>query len=185
MCAENSSFLKEGYQHLLLECIRRFGKETPEPEKEEQSPVSWLMPEKEKKSPVSWMVPGKEPELIESFQPVWKRAARKLAENYGTGGLRRGQNLSLIHIWSIFTPLFSAQCAAGCHRLYDRADGCCRSRRFLLSLWEVTETSSGLSTPCRRTAGQHRSASGGGRASGAGLPPDHRILRAAVSGRTD
>lgn len=28
------------------------------------------------------------------------------------------------------TPLFSAQCAAGCHRLYDRADGCCRSRRF-------------------------------------------------------
>lgn len=31
MCAENSSFLKEGYQHLLLECIRRFGKETPEP----------------------------------------------------------------------------------------------------------------------------------------------------------
>ena len=48
MCAENSSFLKEGYQHLLLECIRRFGKETPEPEKEEQSPVSWLMPEKEK-----------------------------------------------------------------------------------------------------------------------------------------
>ena len=33
MCAENSSFLKEGYQHLLLECIRRFGKETPEPEK--------------------------------------------------------------------------------------------------------------------------------------------------------
>ena len=34
MCAENSSFLKEGYQHLLLECIRRFGKETPEPEKE-------------------------------------------------------------------------------------------------------------------------------------------------------
>ena len=92
MCAENSSFLKEGYQHLLLECIRRFGKETPEPEKEEQSPVSWLMPEKEKKSPVSWMVPGKEPELIESFQPVWKRAARKLAENYGTGGLRRGRN---------------------------------------------------------------------------------------------
>ena len=79
MCAENSSFLKEGYQHLLLECIRRFGKETPEPEKEEQSPVSWLMPEKET-------------ELIESFQPVWKRAARKLAENYGTGGLRRGQN---------------------------------------------------------------------------------------------
>lgn len=50
------------------------------------------MPEKEKKSPVSWMVPGKEPELIESFQPVWKRAARKLAENYGTGGLRRGRN---------------------------------------------------------------------------------------------
>ena len=36
MCAENSSFLKEGYQHLLLECIRRFGKETPEPEKKEQ-----------------------------------------------------------------------------------------------------------------------------------------------------
>ena len=57
MCAENSSFLKEGYQHLLLECIRRFGKETPEPEKEEQSPVSWLMPEKEKQSPVSWLVP--------------------------------------------------------------------------------------------------------------------------------
>lgn len=27
--------------------------------------------------------------------------------------------------------------------------GCCRSRRFLLSLWEVPETSSGLSTPCR------------------------------------
>ena len=55
MCAENSSFLKEGYQHLLLECIRRFGKETPEPEKEEQSPVSWLMPEKEKNVlPVSW-----------------------------------------------------------------------------------------------------------------------------------
>ena len=79
MCTENSSFLKEGYQHLLLECIRRFGKETPEPEKEEQSLVSWLMP-------------GKEPELIESFQPVWKRAARKLAENYGTGGLRRGRN---------------------------------------------------------------------------------------------
>jgi predicted deacetylase len=26
---------------------------------------------------------------------------------------------------------------------------------------------------------------GGGRASGAGLPADHRILRAAVSGRTD
>lgn len=48
MCAENSSFLKEGYQHLLLECIRRFGKETPEPEKREQPPVSWLMPEKEK-----------------------------------------------------------------------------------------------------------------------------------------
>lgn len=47
MCAENSSFLKEGYQHLLLECIRRFGKETPEPEKKEQPPVSWLMPEKE------------------------------------------------------------------------------------------------------------------------------------------
>lgn len=92
MCAENSSFLKEGYQHLLLECIRRFGKETPEPEKEEQSPVSWLMPEKEKKSPVSWLVPEKETELIESFQPVWKRAARKLAENYGAGGLRRGQN---------------------------------------------------------------------------------------------
>ena len=92
MCAENSSFLKEGYQHLLLECIRRFGKETPEPEKEEQSPVSWLMPEKEKQSPVSWLVPGKGTELIESFQPVWKRAARKLAENYGTGGLRRGQN---------------------------------------------------------------------------------------------
>ena len=92
MCAENSSFLKEGYQHLLLECIRRFGKETPEPEKEEQSPVSWLMPEKEKQSPVSWLVPGKETGLIESFQPVWKRAARKLAENYGTGGLRRGRN---------------------------------------------------------------------------------------------
>ncbi|WP_243036375.1 hypothetical protein [Blautia sp. AM47-4] len=52
MCAENSSFLKEGYQHLLLECIRRFGKETPEPEKKEQPPVSWLMPEKEKQSPV-------------------------------------------------------------------------------------------------------------------------------------
>ena len=66
MCAENSSFLKEGYQNLLLE--------------------------KEKQSPVSWLVPGKETELIESFQPVWKRAARKLAENYGTGGLRRGQN---------------------------------------------------------------------------------------------
>lgn len=31
----------------------------------------------------------------------------------------------------------------------------------------------------------NRSASGGGRASGAGLPADHRILRAAVSGRTD
>ena len=40
----------------------------------------------------SWLVPGKEPELIESFQSVWKRASRKLAENYGTGGLRRGQN---------------------------------------------------------------------------------------------
>ena len=80
MCAENSSFLKEGYQHLLLECIRRFGKETPEPEKKEQPPVSWLMPEKEKQSPVSWLVPGKEPELIESFQSVWKRASRKLAE---------------------------------------------------------------------------------------------------------
>ena len=92
MCAENSSFLKEGYQHLLLECIRRFGKETLEPEKKEQPPVSWLMPEKEKQSPVSWLVPGKEPELIESFQSVWKRASRKLAENYGTGGLRRGQN---------------------------------------------------------------------------------------------
>lgn len=92
MCAENSSFLKEGYQHLLLECIRRFGKETPEPEKKEQPPVSWLMPEKEKQSPVSWLVPGKEPELIESFQSVWKRASRKLAENYGTGGLLRGQN---------------------------------------------------------------------------------------------
>mgnify|MGYP004640852221 FL=1 len=105
MCTENSSFLKEGYQHLLLECIRRFGKETPEPEKEEQSPVPWLMPEKEEQSPVpwlmpekekqfpvSWLVPGKEPELIESFQPVWKRVARKLAENYGTGGLRRGRN---------------------------------------------------------------------------------------------
>lgn len=91
MCAENSSFLKEGYQHLLLECIRRFGKETPEPEKR-TAPVSWLMPEKEKQSPVSWLVPGKEPELIESFQSVWKRASRKLAENYGTGGLRRGQN---------------------------------------------------------------------------------------------
>ena len=50
------------------------------------------MPEKEKQSPVSWLVPGKEPELIESFQSVWKRASRKLAENYGTGGLRRGQN---------------------------------------------------------------------------------------------
>ena len=50
------------------------------------------MPEKEKKSPVSWLVPEKETELIESFQPVWKRAARKLAENYGAGGLRRGQN---------------------------------------------------------------------------------------------
>lgn len=50
MCAENSSFLKEGYQHLLLECIRRFGKETPEPEKREQPPVSWLMPEKKKVS---------------------------------------------------------------------------------------------------------------------------------------
>ena len=82
MCAENSSFLKEGYQHLLLECIRRFGKETPEPEKKEQPPVSWLMPEKEKQSPVSWLVPGKEPELIESFQSVWERASRKLAENY-------------------------------------------------------------------------------------------------------
>ena len=66
--------------------------ETPEPEKKEQPPVSWLMPEKEKQSPVSWLVPGKEPELIESFQSVWKRASRKLAENYGTGGLRRGQN---------------------------------------------------------------------------------------------
>ena len=66
MCTENSSFLKEGYQHLLLECIRRFGKETPEPEKEEQSPVPWLMPEKEKQFPVSWLVPEK-PELIESF----------------------------------------------------------------------------------------------------------------------
>lgn len=84
MCAENSSFLKEGYQHLLLECIRRFGKETPEPEKKEQPPVSWLMLEKEKQSPVSWLVPGKEPELIESFQSVWKRASRKLAENYGS-----------------------------------------------------------------------------------------------------
>ena len=72
MCAENSSFLKEGYQHLLLECIRRFGKETPEPEKKEQPPVSWLMPEKEKQSPVSWLVSGKETELIESFQSVWK-----------------------------------------------------------------------------------------------------------------
>ena len=72
MCAENSSFLKEGYQHLLLECIRRFGKETLEPEKKEQPPVSWLMPEKEKQSPVSWLVPGKEPELIESFQSVWE-----------------------------------------------------------------------------------------------------------------
>ena len=50
------------------------------------------MLEKEKQSPVSWLVPGKEPELIESFQSVWKRASRKLAENYGTGGLRRGQN---------------------------------------------------------------------------------------------
>lgn len=50
------------------------------------------MPEKEKQSPVSWLVPGKEPELIESFQSVWKRASRKLAENYGTGGLLRGQN---------------------------------------------------------------------------------------------
>lgn len=50
------------------------------------------MPEKEKQSPVSWLVPGKEPELIESFQSVWERASRKLAENYGTGGLRRGQN---------------------------------------------------------------------------------------------
>lgn len=38
MCAENSSFLKEGYQHLLLECIRRFGKETPEPEKKRTAP---------------------------------------------------------------------------------------------------------------------------------------------------
>ena len=66
--------------------------ETPEPEKKEQPPVSWLMLEKEKQSPVSWLVPGKEPELIESFQSVWKRASRKLAENYGTGGLRRGQN---------------------------------------------------------------------------------------------
>ncbi len=91
MCTENSSFLKEGYQHLLLECIRRFGKETPEPKKEEQSPVPWLMLEKEKQFPVSWLVPGKEPELIESFQPVWKRAARKLAENYGTGGLREAR----------------------------------------------------------------------------------------------
>ena len=52
MCTENSSFLKEGYQHLLLECIRRFGKETPEPKKEEQSPVPWLMLEKEKQFPV-------------------------------------------------------------------------------------------------------------------------------------
>ena len=33
----------------------------------------------------SWLVPGKEPELIESFQSVWKRASRKLEENYGTG----------------------------------------------------------------------------------------------------
>lgn len=96
MCAENSSFLKEGYQHLLLECIRRFGKETPEPEKREQPPVSWLMPEKEKQSPVSWLVPGKEPELIESFQSVWKRASRKLAENYGTGGLEHYGSLPFI-----------------------------------------------------------------------------------------
>ena len=84
MCAENSSFLKEGYQHLLLECIRRFGKETPEPEKK-NSPRFHADAGKEKQSPVSWLVPGKEPELIESFQSVWKRASRKLAENYGTG----------------------------------------------------------------------------------------------------
>ena len=68
------------------------GKKHRSRKKKEQPPVSWLMPEKEKQSPVSWLVPGKEPELIESFQSVWKRASRKLAENYGTGGLRRGQN---------------------------------------------------------------------------------------------
>lgn len=87
MCDKNPSFLKEGCQHLLLECIRRFGKETSEPEKEEQSFLKI-----EEQSPVSWLMPLKEPEVTETFRSVWKRAARCLAENYGTGGLRRGQN---------------------------------------------------------------------------------------------
>lgn len=85
-CAENPSFLKEGYQHLLLECIRRFGKETPESENEEQS-----LPEGKEQSPVSWLVPLKETKNSETFRAVWKRAARCLAENYGIGGMRRGQ----------------------------------------------------------------------------------------------
>ena len=47
MCAENSSFLKEGYQHLLLECIRRIWERNTGSRKKKNSPGFWLMTEKE------------------------------------------------------------------------------------------------------------------------------------------
>ncbi len=90
--AENSSFLKEGYQHLLLECIRRFEKETPEPEKEEQSPVSWLMPEKEKSLRFHGWCREKSRNLSSLFNQSETCCPQVGGKTTAPAGLRRGRN---------------------------------------------------------------------------------------------
>ena len=85
MCAENSSFLKEGYQHLLLECIRRFGKETPEPEKKRTAPG--FMADAGKRKTVSGFMAGA-PEF-DNFMVI-----RGVSKFFAAPGLRFGYGLT-------------------------------------------------------------------------------------------
>ena len=92
MCAENSSFLKEGYQHLLLECIRRFGKETPEPEKKRTAPG--FMADAGKRKTVSGFMAGggKRAGTYRVFSISLETCFPQVGGKLRHRRLRRGQN---------------------------------------------------------------------------------------------
>ena len=92
MCAENSSFLKEGLSAPAAGMHPPVWERNTGAGKKEQPPVSWLMLEKKNSLRFHGWCREKSRNLSSLFNQSGKRASRKLAENYGTGGLRRGQN---------------------------------------------------------------------------------------------
>ena len=87
-CAEDPSFLNRGYQQLLLQCIEHFGKESSDAQEKEELPV----PKTESEPSIFWLLETMEVPRTAELRKIWEKAARKMQETYGTGGLHRGQN---------------------------------------------------------------------------------------------